>query len=68
MTASALAILWAVGLYLAAGVLVALPFAAIGAPHLVGRAPVSLGARLLLIPGAILFWPFILRRWLGEPL
>jgi hypothetical protein len=26
------------------------------------------GARLLLIPGAILFWPLVLKRWLGEPL
>ena len=68
MTESALVILWIAGLYLGAGALIALPFAAVGAPNLVQRAPVSFGARLLLIPGAILLWPLILKRWLGEPL
>jgi len=68
MTESALVILWIAGLYLGAGALVALPFAAVGAANLVGHAPVSLSARLLLIPGATLFWPLILKRWLGQPL
>ena len=68
MTESALVILWIAGLYAGAGLLIALPFAAIGAPNLVRRTPVSLGARLLLVPGAMLFWPLILKRWLGEPL
>ncbi len=68
MTASALVILWIAGLYAGAGLLIALPFAARGAPSLVGRAPVTVGARLLLIPGAALLWPYVLKRWLGEPL
>lgn len=68
MTESAYVILWIAGLYAAAGLIVALPFAVIGAPSLVHQAPVSFGARLLLIPGAILLWPFVLKRWLGEPL
>ncbi|MFN4284218.1 MAG: hypothetical protein ACK4NA_16425 [Alphaproteobacteria bacterium] len=68
MTDSALVILWIAGLYAGAGLLVAVPFAMTGAPSLVGRAPVTAGARLLLIPGAALLWPFVLKRWLGEPL
>jgi hypothetical protein len=72
MTASASVILWIVGLYAAAGLLIALAFVAIGAPRLIapapGHTPVSLGARILLIPGAVLLWPLVLWRWLGEPL
>lgn len=68
MTGSALVILWIAGLYVGAGALVALAFAAVGAPNLVRQTPVTIGARLLLIPGAILFWPLILKRWLGQPL
>jgi hypothetical protein len=71
MTASAAIILWVVGLYAGAGALVALGFAAVAAPRLSGHGPhtpMTWGARLLLIPGAILFWPLVLKRWLGEPL
>jgi hypothetical protein len=72
MTASAGVILWLVGLYAAAGLFIALAFVAIGAPRLIGPAaghvPVSLGARILLIPGAVILWPLVLWRWLGEPL
>ena len=68
MTESATVILWLAGLYTGAGIIIALPFALRGAPSLVQHAPVSWGARLMLIPGAILLWPFVLKRWLGEPL
>lgn len=68
MTESATVILWLAGLYAGAGLIIALPFALRGASSLVDQAPVSWGARLLLIPGTILLWPFILKRWLGEPL
>jgi hypothetical protein len=76
MTDSASVILWIVGLYAGAGVFVALGFAAIAAPRLIGphgtdtspHRPMTLGARLLLIPGAIIFWALVLKRWLAEPL
>jgi hypothetical protein len=72
MTGSAIAILWIAGLYAGAGLIVALAFAAVGAPRLVGERPgevsVSLGARLILMPGAIVLWPLILQRWLKAPL
>src|SRR5687767_4994140 len=53
------------GLYLAGGLVVAIPFALVGArkidPH---AAHGSWGFRLLIIPGAMVFWPLLLRRWI----
>lgn len=53
------------GIYLAGGLLFAVPFAFLGAqkidPH---AARGSLGFRLLIIPGAMALWPWLLRRWL----
>ena len=50
--------------YLACGILFAIAFVFIGAkkmdPH---AAQGSWGFRLLVIPGAAAFWPFLLRRW-----
>jgi hypothetical protein len=49
-------------LYLAAGLVTALAFVSVGVTR-VQRAPVSLGARLLLVPAATALWPFVLCRW-----
>ena len=54
-----------IALYAAAGLCTAVAFVSFG----VGRAlpaPMSftLGARLLLIPGAAALWPYVLARWL----
>ncbi len=53
-------------LYAAAGVAVASAFLSLGVARLSppGTA-VSLGARLLLFPGAVGLWPVILRRWMA---
>jgi hypothetical protein len=55
----------ALALYIAAGVVVGFAFVLFGAtrvfPHPVGVSP---GARILLLPGAALLWPLVLRRWL----
>jgi hypothetical protein len=52
--------------YLAVGVVVGLAFAIVGAPRLADPpAPVSTGARLLLMPGAALLWPLVVKRWLA---
>jgi hypothetical protein len=63
MIATAFLIL--LGLYLACGFLFAVPFVLSGAnridPH---AAKGSWGFRLLIIPGAMAFWPLLLRRWL----
>ena len=52
-------------IYLACGFLFALPFVLIGVkkidPH---AAHGSWGFRLLIIPGAVGFWPVLLRRWM----
>jgi hypothetical protein len=54
----------ALALYAAIGVVTALAFAAFGITR-VQPAPVSLGARILLVPGAAALWPYVLRRWLA---
>ena len=54
------------GVYLACGLVFAIPFAWGGVkkidPH---AAHGSWGFRLLIIPGAMAFWPLLLKRWLG---
>lgn len=53
------------GIYLAGGLVFAIPFALVGAkridPH---AAHGSWGFRLLIIPGTLALWPLLLRRWL----
>ena len=53
-----------VGLYALAGLVTALAFVTAGVtrvlPHPV---PVSIGARILLLPGAAALWPYVLLRW-----
>ena len=52
------------GIYLACGLLFAMPFALFGVkkidPH---AAHGSWGFHLLILPGALAFWPLLLRRW-----
>ena len=55
-------LLYALSTYLAAGLVSALAFAAIGAQQ-VTHSSLTLGARLLLIPGATVLWPYVLLRW-----
>ena len=63
MIAAAFLIL--LGIYLACGLVFAIPFALIGVkridPH---AAHGSWGFRLLIIPGTVVFWPLLLCRWL----
>lgn len=53
------------GIYLVCGFVFAVPFVLVGVkkidPH---AAHGSWGFRLLIIPGAMAFWPLLLRRWL----
>jgi len=52
------------GIYLACGLVFAIPFAFAGVkridPH---AAHGSWGFRLLIIPGTMAFWPLLLKRW-----
>ena len=69
MIAAALLIL--LGIYLACGLLFAVPFALFGVKKIDSHAAQgSWGFRLLVIPGTLAFWPLLLRRWangLSEP-
>jgi len=57
-------LLIALGVYLVSGLPFAIPFAWAGVktldPH---AAHARWGFRLLIIPGAMVFWPLLLRRW-----
>jgi hypothetical protein len=54
----------ALALYAAIGVVTALAFVAFGVTR-VQPAPVSLGARILILPGAAALWPWVLGRWIA---
>ena len=49
--------------YVTAGLLTGLAFVACGVTT-VQSAPVTVGARILLLPGATALWPLVLSRWL----
>ena len=51
----------AIGGLVAAGLVLAGPARLLAEPQ-----PVSAGARLLLIPGAALLWPIVVKRWIGR--
>jgi hypothetical protein len=56
----------ALALYTVTGIATALAFAICGVTR-VQPAPVSLGARILILPGAAALWPYVLLRWLKAP-
>lgn len=50
--------------YGAVGLVAALAFVSFGVTRLLPHsAPVSIGARILLIPGATVLWPYVMLRW-----
>jgi hypothetical protein len=49
--------------YGAAGIAVALAFVCAGVER-VQPMPVTIGARILLLPGAFVLWPLVAARWL----
>ncbi|HLH90931.1 MAG TPA: hypothetical protein VKX28_20970 [Xanthobacteraceae bacterium] len=58
------AILLAVALYAAIGVATAIAFISVGISQVLPHpTPVTLGARLLILPGSFALWPCILLRW-----
>ncbi|TMI99927.1 MAG: hypothetical protein E6G97_20260 [Alphaproteobacteria bacterium] len=50
-------------LYAAVGGVTALAFVTFGVTR-VQPAPVSLGARILILPGVAALWPYVLIRWI----
>jgi putative effector of murein hydrolase LrgA (UPF0299 family) len=58
------AILYGLALYAAAGVVTALAFVSVGITQVLHPPmPATIGARILLLPGAFALWPYILIRW-----
>ena len=49
-------------LYVSVGAVTALVFVVFGVTR-VQPAPMSLGARILILPGAAALWPYVLMRW-----
>jgi hypothetical protein len=58
-------VLLAVTFYSAAGIVIAASFLAFGVTCVLpAPAAVTLGARIMLFPGAVALWPYVLIRWL----
>ena len=58
------AILYALALYAAAGAVTALAFVSIGLARVLHPpVPATIGARILLLPGAFALWPYVVVRW-----
>ena len=58
-------LLYVVALYLGVGLATALAFVSFGIAQVLPHGmTASLGARLLIIPGATALWPYVLMRWL----
>ena len=58
-------VLIGLALYAAAGVAIAAAFVVFGVTRVLPEPlPVTVGARILLFPGAALRWPYVLARWL----
>lgn len=55
-------LLYTAALYATAGIVTAVAFAAFGVTQ-VQPAAMSLGARILIVPGAAVLWPYVLASW-----
>jgi hypothetical protein len=52
--------------YLAAGILFSVPFITRGVTRIdEGAAGSGFGFRLIIIPGVIVFWPLLLKKWMA---
>jgi hypothetical protein len=60
-------VLWAAVIYALVGAEVAFAFAFFGGVRRAVGQRVSFGARLFILPGAVLLWPLVLRRWERGP-
>ena len=58
-------LLFGLALYVAAGLVTAVAFVIFGVTRVLPQPmPVTVGARILLVPGAAALWPYVLLRWL----
>ena len=51
--------------YVLAGLVTAVAFVTVGLSTVLPSTRVTVGARLLVLPGAAALWPLVLRRWLA---
>jgi hypothetical protein len=66
MSGAGTILLNAVYLYVAIGIVTAIAFLSFGVTRVFAHpVPVSIPARIMLLPGTIVLWPLILARWLG---
>jgi hypothetical protein len=64
MDTAATLVVGAVALYAATGLAVGTAFIVFGIDRVLEPpADVSLGARVLILPGAAALWPYVLKRW-----
>jgi hypothetical protein len=64
-TLFAMILLYALGLYVFAGLVIAAVFVTFGVTQVLPHGTsVTAGARILLFPGAAALWPYVLIRWL----
>ena len=58
------AVLLCLAVYVAAGLVTAVAFVSFGIAQVLPHPmPVTLGARILLLPGAVALWPYVMIRW-----
>jgi hypothetical protein len=58
-------LLGGLALYAVAGLVTAVAFVIFGVTRVLPQPmPVTVGARILLVPGAAALWPYVLLRWL----
>jgi hypothetical protein len=68
MTSIGTLLLYAFGIYVAAGIAIGVAFVLFGITRVLEHPiTVSAGARILLFPASAALWPLILRRWLEAP-
>jgi hypothetical protein len=64
MDTAATIIVYGLALYAACGLATALAFVSVGVTRVQPQS-MSLGARILILPGAVALWPYVLTRWLA---
>jgi hypothetical protein len=64
MDTAATIIVSGLAIYAACGLVTALAFIAVGVTRVQPQS-ISLGARILILPGAVALWPYVLMRWLA---
>ena len=57
---------YGLSLYAIAGICTAVAFIMFGVTRVLAeRMPVTIGARILILPGAAALWPYVVYRWLS---